>query len=298
MVSDQDPNLDLLDLHQDLQVHLRDQLHPLQDALPTDLLLQHQHQDHFHPLPPLAVQDQMDLMDLLVALDLVVVLDLLVSVLATDLLVVLDQVDSMEEMDLLVVLDLLGSVVAMDPLVVLDQVVMVVDPDLLALAVVTDLPVVLDQVVDPDLLALVVVTDQLVVLELVVTVVVMDLLDVLVLVAVVAVQDPMVQLKHLVEVVKVAGSKVRSLLRLLAVPTALLLFPVPVPRNLQFSTNSRALTSTSLVLAVSVPSMKPLVQKCAIDQVYSDILQTVTNFMNVTGINGWKNTLFMYSHVL
>ena len=277
MVSDQDPNLDLLDLHQDLQVHLRDQLHPLQDALPTDLLLHHQHQDHFHPLPPLAVQDQMDLMDLLVALDLVVVLDLLVSVLATDLLVVLDQVDSMEEMDLLVVLDLLGSVVAMDLLVVLDQVVMVVDPDLLALEVVTD---------------------QLVVLDLVVTVVVMDLLDVLVLVAVVAVQDPMVLLKHLVEVVKVAGSKVQSLLSSLGVPTALLLFPVPVPRNLQFSTNSRALTSTSLVLAGSVPSMKPLVQKCVIDQVYSDIPQIVTNFMNVTGINGWKNTLFMYSHVL
>merc|ERR1719192_1081758 len=146
-----------------------------------------------------------------------------------------------------------------------------------------DLPVVLDQVVDPDLLALVVVTDQLVVL---------------VLVAVVAVQDPMVLLKHLVEVVKVAGSKVQSLLRLLAVPTALLLFPVPVPRNLQFSTNLRALTSTSLVLAGSVPSMKPSVQKCAIDQVYSDIPQIVTNFMSVTGINGWKNTPFMYSHVL
>jgi len=119
------------------------------------------------------------------------------------------------------------------------------------LAVITDLLDVPDPVVVPDLLVSAVVTDLLVVLDQVVTEVVMVLPDVLVLVAVMAVQDQMV-LKNLAEVVKVAGSKVQFLNKTV-VPKPLL--TVPITRNQQFSTNSRATTSTNLVLVVSVTSM-------------------------------------------
>lgn len=269
IILDQDPVQDPL---KDLLVHLKDQLHPLQDVLQTDHLPHLQSQDHFHPSLPLAVQDLVvvpDLLDLVVVpdlLDLVVVLDHLVLEVVTDLLVpevtdllvVPDQVDSMEEMDLLVDLDLLVDpdllvlVVVMDPLVVPDQVVMAVDLDLLALAVITDLLDVPDPVVVLDHLVSEVVTDLLVVLDQVVTVVVMVLPDVLVLVAVMAVQDQIMVLKNLAEVVKVAGSKVQFPNKTVVPKPSL---TVPITRNQQFSTNSRAPISINLVLVVSVTSM-------------------------------------------
>ena len=97
-VLDQDPNQDLL-------VHLRDQLHPLQDVPLTD---HHPHpQDHFHRShqDKEAVQDQTDQLVVLDQVASEVAMDPLVLE-VMDLLVVPDQVDSMVVMDLLVVLDL------------------------------------------------------------------------------------------------------------------------------------------------------------------------------------------------
>ena len=212
--------------------------------------------------------------DLLVALDLPDAPDLAVTEAETEMVVVLDP------QDLVAIMDLLVAPVQVDVLDLLADLAQVDAPDLPEMVDALDLP---EMVADPDLTEMVVET---------------DLPDVPDLVVVMAAQDPMDAQKNPVEAVKVADSKVASLLNYLAVLTASHQLPVQAPKNPLFSTNSKEQISTNLDLEVSEISMIQSDPKSAIDPDFSDIQQIAINSTNAIGINGLKSTPYMCSLVL
>jgi len=125
----------------------------------------------------------------------------------------------------------------------------------------------------------------------------MDLPDVQDLEAEMGALDPMGVHKNPVEAVKAADSKVASL-NYLAVLTASHQLPVLVPKNPQFSTNSKEQISINLDPEVSEISMIQSDPKSAIDLDFSDIQQIAINSTNAIGINGLKSTPYMCSLVL